>query len=509
MSLQDDWDAATPAPKPAAKDLKSDWEAAAPKGATASFEAPPKDPLGFVKPEQPPFGFGPFEGMSHLLTGAIAKPLSDVAGLGSAAVNMIGKEALPMIGYPSTEIAGDPEKVREKTSELISRPPTTPSGKFVSQFNPAALFGRGWDVGGQKIGEVVGGDPKTASPLRQAAGQGAHELWNQLPTFLGGGASKVAEKTGEAMKAGGKDIYQSALKPGVKVMRRGGADPVVTTLLEKGINVTKGGVEKVRGMVTELDKKLSDKIANSSAMIDKEAVANYLQRSFDEFRNDVRGEKNVAKIEKIWDEWMNHPDLPKKIAASREPTGVLDAQGKPVMRDVPESGTNLFPVQKAQQLKQGTYRHLYDQYGNMKPVTIEATKDLARGLKEEIAKAVPEVRALNAQESKLLAALDPLERRVLQSANKNLVGMGWMTTSPAKFAAWMADRSELFKSLVGRMLYKGGKGVERLGDPIGKESLERSQDVDPKGPLMSPLDLLGILSTTQADRAKDQRNKAE
>jgi hypothetical protein len=469
-----------------------------PLGATGSFDEGKTDPFSFIKPEEPPCGFGFAQGLTPLLTSPLSKPISEVAGTGTAGINYLMREL-----FGKGEIA-DPTAVKEKVATTLSPPPTTPAGKLTQQLLPTTWLAKGWDIPGEKIEHLVGGDPKTSSPLRLAAGQGLHEAWNQLPQFLGEPAGKGIAKTGKALETTAKDLYQQALKPGQK-LRRGQAEPIITTLLEDGINITKGGVEKLRGKITALDQKIDGMIKNSSAMVDKEVVASYIKRSVDEFRNDVRGAKSLEKIQKVYDDWMNHPELPKKIEARLEETGILDAQGKPITKEVPASGTNLFPVQKAQAMKEASQRHLAANYGKMKSETIEAIKDITYGLREEVAKAVPKVRALSAEESKKMAALDPLERRVLNSANKNTTGLSLLTTSPAKWAAFMADRSELFKSLVSRMLYQTGKGIEKLGEPIGRESVGRSKDQDV--PPINPMTLLGILTTPQADKAKEEQSK--
>jgi hypothetical protein len=144
---------------------------------------------------------------------------------------------------------------------------------------------------------------------------------------------------------------------------------------------------------------------------------------------------------------------------------------------------NEIPVKLAQELKQGTYKALKDKaYGELKSADIEAQKALAFGLKEEIAKAIPEVQPLNTRESAMLNALSLTERRVLMDANKNPVGLGTLSLSPTHFAMWMADRSPLFKSLVARMLNRGSQGAQAAGE-------------------VSPA--IGALVTQEANRAKN------
>ena len=173
---------------------------------------------------------------------------------------------------------------------------------------------------------------------------------------------------------------------------------------------------------------------NSPAIVDKYAVGYRLSKVMDDFTKQVAPSSDIAAIQRAFDDFTNHPLL---------------------------THTRDIPVQLAEELKQGTYRSLGDKaYGELKGADITAQKALAMGLKEEIAAAVPAVRPLNAAESKLLNALSVSERRVMIEANKNPLGLGWLSTNPVKLAGWMADRSGLFKSLIARMLNTSGGAVE-------------------------------------------------
>jgi len=137
-------------------------------------------------------------------------------------------------------------------------------------------------------------------------------------------------------------------------------------------------------------------------------------------------------VQKAWQGFRDHPDLRGKVD---------------------------FPVQLAQKLKTGTYRQLEGKYGELGGADIEAQKALARGLREQIGKAVPGVNEINAQEGKLLAALNISERRALMEANKNPAGLALLTQNPTGFAAFMADKSALFKSLLARALFSGSERI--------------------------------------------------
>lgn len=242
------------------------------------------------------------------------------------------------------------------------------------------------------------------------------------------GAAMVAGKAGEyaadALQSGAKKMMQSALKPTIAQLRTGDAQAAIDTLLKYGINPTKGGVENMRGMIGDLNTDIADRIAGSSASLNKADVLKSLDGVRSQFAKQVSPTADLSAIENVANDFAAHPAL----------------QGEQI------------PVQLAQELKQGTYRVLAKKYGQIGSAETEAQKGLARGLKEGIADAVPEVGALNAQESELINALKVSERRALMDMNKNPIGLAGLAHNPLAFAAFMADKSALFKSLVARSM---------------------------------------------------------
>jgi hypothetical protein len=197
---------------------------------------------------------------------------------------------------------------------------------------------------------------------------------------------------GNGLQASAKGLMESALKGTIKAHQNGDVDVAVQTLLDYGINPTNSGVQKIKGLVGELNDKIATAIEKSDAKIDKNKVLNALARSREKFGNQVDNIDDLAAIEKTGGNFaQSHPDA--------------------------------IPVQQAQKLKQGTYKVLSKKYGEQGSASTEAQKDLARGLKEGISEAVPEVAPLNAAESKLLTTLKVAERRAMMDVNKNPVGL--------------------------------------------------------------------------------------
>ena len=249
-------------------------------------------------------------------------------------------------------------------------------------------------------------------------------------------AGAAGSYLGGLMSDGAKRLMQSAIKPTIAQLRSGDADVAVNTLLANGINPTKGGVDKLRALIDDLNSQISNKISGSSATVDKQQVLNSLGSVRGQFGNQVSPTADMAAIQSVADDFANHPLLPG----------------------------NDIPVQLAQDLKQGTYRVLAKKYGQMGSADTEAQKGLARGLKEGIANAVPGVQALNDQESALIKTLGVTERRAMMELNKNPLGLAALAVhEPSAFVAFMADKSALFKSLAARAVQNASNGVSGVG----------------------------------------------
>jgi hypothetical protein len=355
-------------------------------------------------------------------SGALAKPASDIAGLAT----------LPAAAAGLTK--RDPQTVKEDVQRSLTYEPRTQAGKATTEYNPLALLGKlvGW--GAEGLSQLGAPPEGMQGPAESAARGGVKEALTQAPMFAGLRVPPAAAAAGAGLRGGAERMMHSALKPGVKYAK--GADSAIDTLLEKGINVTPGGLEKLQTQIGDLNSRIAQLIQNSPEVINKPAVAARLYDTLERFKKQVDPKADLATIERTWENFMEHPLL---------------------------TGSDI-PVKTAQEIKQGTYQELKGKYGQLGSAETEAQKALARGLKEEIAKAVPKVRQLNAEESKLLTALPMVERRVIISANKNPIGLGLLAwKSPEALLVWMADRSELFKSLVARMLNAGSK----VPPPIG------------------------------------------
>lgn len=205
----------------------------------------------------------------------------------------------------------------------------------------------------------------------------------------------VANKTADAIKPVANDyakgMYQSALKPPVN---NPNAAAMVETGLENRIPISAAGVEKLSTLVDDLNTKIGDAIAKRPGVtINKFKVASRLGDTATEFANQVNPTKDLRAVGDSGNEF-------------------LDTQPSQI------------PADKAQSLKVGTYKQLAGKYGELGNAAIESQKALARGLKDELATAFPELNDINSAEGKLLDLRPALERAVARTGNHQIVGIG-------------------------------------------------------------------------------------
>ncbi|MDB5994591.1 MAG: Lytic transglycosylase, catalytic [Pseudomonas sp.] len=311
------------------------------------------------------------------------------------------------------------------------------AGGATGLVNPLVRAAGGAATGGATAALVNPGSVGTGAAVG-AVMPGTLQLAGKAGALLGQGASDLAESAS-------KRLMQSAIKPTIKQLRTGDADAAVQALLDYGINPTKAGVNKLRELIDAKNAEIASAIGSSTAQVDKQNVLGALAGVQQKFGNQVSPTADLSAIQRVADDFSAHPNLP---------------------------GASI-PVQAAQDLKQGTYRVLAGKYGQMGSAETEAQKSLARGLKDEIAAAVPAVGPLNAEESRLLTTLSVAERRALMEMNKNPVGLASLASNPLSWAAFMADKSALFKSLAARAVNASANAPNALQSAIGNQAVQQ------------------------------------
>lgn len=286
----------------------------------------------------------------------------------------------------------------------------------------AAVGGAAGELGRQAIEAYRGGDAPT-TPLEAAAGV-AKQAGLQGVTELAGPAVQ------KGLSGAAKYLMTKAVKPGLALQAsyRTTAPKIVQTLLDEGINVTAGGVEKLQSLLKATNDEIKALVDASPAKIEKARVLDRLQEAGqDALKRSATPQGELAAIEKTGNQFIDHPLYPGDL--------------------------KLTPAQ-AQDMKQGIYERIGKSYGAMKPGKIAGQKALARGLKEEIADAVPAVKELNKRDASLMAAGEAVTSAVSKDANADPLGLLFAAHNPELFLAGLINKQPVIKSLLAHGAYK-------------------------------------------------------
>lgn len=289
----------------------------------------------------------------------------------------------------------------------------------------------GWGSGVPKVMYELGGKVTDATGL-PSLGAAVNALPDALQTVISGNV--VAGVAKPATEAASKFLMHSALKPTLDQVKRGKAAPAIETMRKggegglfsmPGYNPTAGGVERMKGDLTDLSGQVSREIASSGAMIPTADVADYAAKAYPRFSSGPQAKQAIDDIGKVQQEFIDHPSV---------------------------MGAREIPIQQAQEMKGGYQRAVGDKgYGELKTPSTEAEKQIARGLRELIGQARPGVLEPLKRESDIINALKMAERRVAVDANKNPIGLGWLA-QPWMLPFWMWDRSAMAKGITSRAL---------------------------------------------------------
>lgn len=248
-------------------------------------------------------------------------------------------------------------------------------------------------------------------------------------------------------------LYQSALKPST-TMEPALRERAITTGLDANIPVSEKGFINLHSLIDDLNSRIKGIVGGTSKTVDPNKAASRVGSVRKRFAEQVNASDDLRTIDQTKQNFLDEQGAkPGKPAQPPSPTGVLDENGRPIMNAgseaTPAKPAPPMAAERAQSLKEGTYRQLKSRaYGELKSAQIEAEKALARGLKEELEVQFPEIKGLNAQESKFLG-LEPLLARSLgRISNHEMLGIG--TPIAAGGAAALTGSSKL-GAIVGTM----------------------------------------------------------
>lgn len=252
------------------------------------------------------------------------------------------------------------------------------------------------------------------------------------PLGVGEGvAEKVAAKFSTPLMARAERIYQSVLKPGKEILKK--YPDVIQTGLKEGVRVTESGLNKVTTIMDDIGENIG-RVIEEGKNVGKVINTNELYKYANEGAEYL---KNVAAPEDLVKEWG------EKVAST---IGGLQKR----------FGDSI-PIDKAQEIKQATQSFLRKFYGKEAPLSKEVQKQVTRGLKEEIANAVPEIGELNARDRQLFGLDQAVESALSRMGNKNIFSLYDLGSTAIGVASGNAKKAV---GLIGLIKALGGPAVK-------------------------------------------------
>lgn len=300
---------------------------------------------------------------------------------------------------------------------------------------------RGFGSGLPKLADEIGGRVtehavKHGTKPEFAAAQGAvaNALTHGLPMFLtsAGGPWALPTKQGQSLLEGpAKWLMQNAVKPSSTLSAKK-VSGAMGTMLNEGIYPTMSGMEKATKISGGLDDMVDDILSQSQANVNVARIGSRLREPFDAAKTQVNPMADMAAVRSTWDEFVNSPLIKGKME---------------------------IPAKTAHEIKKGTYASLGKKsYNEVGSASNEAQKALARGAREEVASAVPDVAPLLGRQADLMNVKEVAATRALIEANKNPGGLAMLRLDDPKSAiGFWADRWAALKAFLAMQANAAGK----------------------------------------------------
>lgn len=355
------------APAVAPKTNAIDWMASGGPGSTADDS--PDNWLGYLKKKASNI-YGSFvEPAATIASGALAKPVSDVAGLAATAYNAATGNSDNELG------AASPENFKKDIQDRLTYTPRTEYGK-----NAVQLAG---DVADSTVGRVareagsfygaVGGKLGLPDSAADALEHGVTETVNQVPNFIG------------ARAVGGKEGIP---RLDVPTPAPGSIAADAQAVIDKSAARQSGGAAGASANIMDASLPLQSRIAEADpAKIDPVALNNHLEADQHGVQL-LKGQATRDPTQFSQEQNSTHPEIVERINAQNgQMTDALDnirreASPTTVGNDHIENGQTVVDALKAydEPIKadiSAKYKALADANGGDLPVNGSSFKDAA------------------------------------------------------------------------------------------------------------------------------------
>lgn len=340
------------------------------------------------------------------------KTLENLQALGpfSGDLGALSRLKAPVSGIPKSQFT---HQLAVKTAEKLSE------GK--------KAIGKGIDLTKANVAHVY----NSMTPVKQTVDKAT----GVVKTFTDAGKD-VVKAAGSKMKiepnkAAAEYFMNKALNPTIVQHSSGAGKNATNYMLNNRINPTKSGVEFIENDITKINKQVDNIInANRNKTIRKSHIFDNLDDARNKFVEQVDNVDDITAFDKVINNFKER------------------FKGQTIS------------VKRAHEIKKNTYQQINKKYGEMGTAQVEAQKQVARLLKEEIERltsknGINSVRDLNKKISEAVDTLDVVTRRQFLNSNKSTFhGLSLIAHDPTLGAIQHFQTSSLARSAIGNMFNK-------------------------------------------------------
>ena len=239
-----------------------------------------------------------------------------------------------------------------------------------------------------------------------------------------GKAGKAATQVGKVLKATGRVVEPINLaRAPLRTIAKLAPQSVAEKLIESGVKFSTKIKPARRSKIIQAA--LDEKITPTKAGLRKsqKLVEKYTNQVDDIIEKGIRAGKGGKVSIKTDDVLSRLDDVRDTFEASAFGSDFADEITEISTKFKNKFGDTLTAAQ-AQEVKRNTQQILRKSFGQLSNVRSEAGKAIARGLREELERAFPEVAKLNKKSSELIQLNKELERAVARLSNRDVFGLG-------------------------------------------------------------------------------------
>jgi len=220
-------------------------------------------------------------------------------------------------------------------------------------------------------------------------------------------------------------LYASALKPST-ALKVEEANRIIKTGLKAGVPTSETGYASLIQAVDRTSKRINEEVARKSTdlggVIDPTTVRDRLNVLLEHYEKQAYSDEDIQAIKKVRDSYMKRHSY--EAPYTKIAPGVEEESGKMVPVGKGSTTVNVpLTLKEAQLEKQGTYRFNKGGYGSLGGAQLEAEKNMAHTLREQITALFPEVEGLNRQDKEFIELEEQLRKFVGRQRNKNMIGL--------------------------------------------------------------------------------------